>query len=57
MEGKFLERNKYKNKWNSDKFVNPSDLAIGGDVVINSYSFHVLSADKYTENYLEAHFK
>ena len=52
-----MERNKYKNKWNSDKFVNPSDLAIGGDVVINSYSFHVLSADKYTENYLEAHFK
>jgi len=55
VEGKFLERRKYKNKHNKDNFITPSDLAIGGDVVINSYSFHILSADEYTEGYLKEH--
>lgn len=55
VDGKFLERRKYKNRHNGDKFVNPSDIVIGGDVVINSYSFHILSADEFTENYLGGH--
>jgi hypothetical protein len=55
MEGKFLERRKYKNKHNGDKFITPSDIVIGGDCVINSYSFHILSADEFTENYLGGH--
>lgn len=55
MEGKFLERRKYKNKHNGDKFITPSDIVIGGDVVINSYSFHILSCDEFTQNYLEGH--
>lgn len=42
VEGKFLERRKYKTTYSSDKFVNPTDLVVGGDVTINSYSFHLL---------------
>lgn len=57
VEGKFLERNKYKNRWNSEKFITPSDIAIGGDILINSYSFHILSADDYSAKYLEAHYE
>ena len=53
--GKFLERRKYKNKHNGDKFIIPSDLVVGGDVVINSYSFHILSTDEYTDKYLGDH--
>lgn len=56
VEGKFLERNKYKNRWNSENFLTPNDISIGGDVLINSYSFHVLSADEYTAKYLEGHY-
>lgn len=55
VEGKFLERRKYKNKHNGDKFIIPSDIVVGGDIVINSYSFHILSTDEYTEKYLDAH--
>jgi len=54
-EGKFLERRKYKNKHNGDKFIIPSDIVVGGDIVINSYSFHVLSTDDYTDKYLSYH--
>lgn len=56
-EGKFLERKKYKNRWNSEKFINPTDITVGGDCLINSYSFHILSADDFTNAYLEAHFE
>lgn len=55
VEGKFLERRKYKNKQQGDRFINPHDLVVGGDVVINSYSFHILSTDEYTDRYLSAH--
>ena len=56
MEGKFLERNKYKNRWNSDRFITPTDIAIGGDVMINGYSFHILSCDEFTRKYLQGHY-
>jgi hypothetical protein len=55
MEGKFLERRKYKNVDKNNNFLNPSDLALGGDVKINGYSFHVLSCDEFTQNYLDTH--
>lgn len=55
MEGKFLERRKYKNADKNGEFITPSDLAIGGDVKINGYSFHLLSCDEYTQNYLDGH--
>jgi hypothetical protein len=55
MEGKFLERRKYKNADKPGEFVNPTHLAIGGDAKINGYCFHILTCDEYTENYLETH--
>jgi hypothetical protein len=32
-------------------------MAIGGDVMINSFSFHLLSADEYTAKYLAGHYE
>ena len=55
IEGKFLHRRKYKNVDNNDEFLTPTDLAIGGNCKINGHSFHVLSADDYTTNYLNQH--
>jgi hypothetical protein len=55
MEGKFLEKNKYKNVDNNMQFITPSDMAVGGDVKINGYSFHILMADDFTKNYLSSH--
>ena len=52
--GKFLERRKYK-QHKKDTYINPSDFVVGGDVIINAYSFHVLSTDEYTEKYLSDH--
>jgi len=55
MEGKFLERRKYKNVDNGGAFITPSDMAVGGDVKINGHNFHILSYDEYTKKYLDAH--
>jgi hypothetical protein len=55
MDGKFLERRKYKNVDKNGDFVTPSDISIGGDVKINGNSFHILSYDDYTKNYLSSH--
>lgn len=55
IEGKFLERRKYKNVDKNNDFITPTDLAIGGDVKINGYSFHLLSADEFTNKYLSSH--
>jgi len=56
IEGKFLERGKYKNVNNGNQFITPTDMPVGGDVKINGYSFHIVSCDEYTRNYLEKHF-
>lgn len=53
--GKFLHRRKYKNVDKADRFICPSDLAVGGDCKINGQSFHILSMDEYTTNYLNQH--
>ena len=56
MEGKFLERRKYKNTDRNDgSFISPTDMAIGGDVKINGYSFHVESCDEFTQKWLQSH--
>ena len=55
MEGKFLERRKYKNVDKNMEFITPTDLPIGGDVKINGYSFHILSSDDYTSKWLDGH--
>jgi hypothetical protein len=55
MEGKFLERRKYKNVDNDNAFITPSDMPMGGNIKINGYSYHILSCDEYTKKYLTAH--
>lgn len=55
IEGKFLERGRYKNVDKNMAFVSPTDLPIGGDCKINGYSFHILSCDEYTQKYLSSH--
>jgi len=55
IEGKFLERAKYKNVDKNNVNLTPTDFAIGGDVKINGYSFHLLSCDEYTQKYLDTH--
>jgi hypothetical protein len=55
VEGKFLERRKYKNVDKSEQFITPTDLALGADVKINGYSFHILSTDEFTKQYLSGH--
>ena len=55
MEGQFLERRKYKNVDKNMAFITPTDLAVGADVKINSYNFHILSVDEFTKNYLAGH--
>ena len=56
-QGKFLERKKYKNVTGLREFIEPGDLVIGGQVVINSYAFEILSVDKYTEEWIQANLK
>jgi len=55
VEGKFLERRKYKNVDKNMEFITPTDFPLGGDVKINGYSFKILSCDEYTDNYLKGH--
>lgn len=55
IEGKFLERRKYKNNANNMAFFSPSDFMIGGSCTINSYSFQILSCDEYTQHFVDAH--
>ena len=55
IEGKFLHRNRYKNIDNNNAWITPSDMAIGGDVKINGHSFHIMTCDDYTSNYLGGH--
>jgi len=31
-------------------------MPIGGDIKINGFSYHLLSCDEYTANYLSGHF-
>jgi hypothetical protein len=55
IEGKFLERRKYKNVNNNNEFITPSDMPVGGNVKINGYNFHIDSCDEYTTKWLESH--
>jgi len=52
IEGKFLHRKPYCNVDNNNQVITPADMPIGGNVKINGHSFHLLSADEYTTNYL-----
>ena len=54
IEGKFLERAKYKNT-DRGTFITPTDMPLGGDVKINGYSFHIESCDEFTQKWLDSH--
>lgn len=56
IEGPFLRRSRYKNVDRGNDFVSPSDMPIGGDIKINGYSYHIVSCDDFTSNYLSTHF-
>lgn len=53
LHGKFLERNQYKNIDALPNIITPTDMPLGGDVKINGHSFHILSMDEYSANYLK----
>jgi hypothetical protein len=56
LEGKFLERRKYKNTDRNDgSFITPTDMPISGDVKINGYSFHIESCDEFSQKWLSTH--
>jgi EF-hand domain-containing protein 1 len=55
IEGKFLERRKYKNVNNNNEFITPTDMPVGGSVKINGYNFHIDSCDEYTSKWLQSH--
>jgi len=54
--GPLLRRNKYKNVDKNNAFITPTDMPIGGDIKVNGFSYHILSCDEYTKNYLSGHF-
>ena len=55
IEGKFLHRRRYKNVDKNNEFITLTDLPVGGDVKINSYSYHILGCDEYTQKYLDTY--
>lgn len=57
VEGKFLDRGHYKNVSGLREFIEPTDLTVGGNVIINSYSFQILSVDAFTEKWAAEHLK
>jgi hypothetical protein len=50
-EGKFLERNKYKNADRNNQIFSPEDLIVGCDIKINGYSFHITDCDMFTKKW------
>ncbi len=50
-EGKFLERNQYKNSERENVIFSPEDLIVGGDIRVNGYSFHITDCDLFTKKW------
>jgi hypothetical protein len=50
-EGKFLERNQYKNADRNNQIFSPEDLIVGCDIKINGYSFHITDCDMFTKKW------
>jgi len=57
VEGKFLERKRYKSVSGLREFIEPSEFIVGGNVIVNSYSFQVLSTDEYTTQWITQNIK
>lgn len=56
-EGKFIERRKYKNKENNDKYFTISDFEINKSIRINAFSFNILDADEFTKKWAQENLK
>lgn len=51
-EGKFLERAKYKNIENENRYFTISDFQIDKSIKINSFSMSILDADDFTKKWM-----
>jgi hypothetical protein len=51
-EGKFLEREKYKNIENESKYFSISDFQINKSIKINTFSLSILDADDFTKKWM-----
>lgn len=49
--GKFLEKGKYKHE-SGTRYLQPSDITVGGTVKLNCFTFRILGADKFTLEYM-----
>lgn len=52
VEGRFLERKKYKNPANEGNYFQITDFEINKSLKINSHSFFIYDADDYTKKWL-----
>ena len=52
MGGKFMERKKHKNPV-TDNYYDEHDFLIGRTVFLGGFKFQIISADEYTEKYME----
>ena len=57
MEGKFLERKKYKSNQGFNEFIVLRDFQINKNIMINGFNFEILTSDDYSANYLEENIK
>jgi len=56
-EGKFIERKKYRNKENFDKYFTISDFDVNKSIRINAFSFNILDADEFTKKWTHENLK
>lgn len=56
-EGKFLERARYKNVENDNKYFTISDFEINKSMRINKFSFHIIDVDDFTKKWLADNLK
>ncbi len=52
VEGKFLERGRYKNEQNNNQFFGPYEFQIGKVLKINGYVYEILEIDEFTQKWL-----
>jgi len=57
VEGKFLERKKYKSNQGFNEFIVLRDFQINKNIMINGFNFEILTSDDYSANYLEENIK
>ena len=56
-EGNFIQRKRYKNKENSEKYFTISDFEINKSIRINAFSFNILDADDFTKKWMQENLK